>query len=138
MQGAFGAVTIDGKIWNQVALRPIIPIGKVSVALDIVFYIDQNGNIHDDEWDFSDGKKSKNSIIDKIYYIRYGKKWDPFYFQVGALDNVTLGKGILVNRYTNTILYPQVRKVGMDIKFKVSGFNVYGFTNDFKENLGLK
>ena len=137
VQGAFGAVTIDGKIWNQVALRPIIPIGKVSVALDIVFYIDQNGNIHDDEWDFSDGKKSKNSIIDKIYYIRYGKKWDPFYFQVGALDNVTLGKGILVNRYTNTILYPQVRKVGMDIKFKVSGFNFYGFTNDFKENLGL-
>ena len=43
-----------------------------------------------------------------------------FYFQVGALDNVTLGKGILVNRYTNTILYPQVRKVGMDIKFKFS------------------
>ena len=39
---------------NQV-VRPIIPIGKVSVALDIVFYIDQNGNIHDDEWDF-DGK----------------------------------------------------------------------------------
>ena len=61
VQGAFGSVTIDGKIWNQVALRPIIPIGKVSLALDIVFYIDQDGNIYDDEWDFSNGKKSKNS-----------------------------------------------------------------------------
>ena len=50
LQGAFGAVTIDGKIWNQIALRPIIPIGKISVALDIVFYIDQDGNVHDDEW----------------------------------------------------------------------------------------
>ena len=123
MQGAFGAVTIDGKIWNQVALRPIIPIGKVSVALDIVFYIDQNGNIHDDEWDFSDGKKSKNSIIDKIYYIRYGKKWDPFYFQVGALDNVTLGKGILVNRFTNTILDPQMRKLGLDFNIIFANTN---------------
>mgnify|MGYP004031978327 CR=1 FL=1 len=113
VQGAFGAVTIDGKIWNQVALRPIIPIGKVSVALDIVFYIDQNGNIHDDEWDFSDGKKSKNSIIDKIYYIRYGKKWDPFYFQIGALDNVTIGQGILVNRYSNTILGKVVLLLGV-------------------------
>ena len=68
MQGAFGAVTIDGKIWNQVALRPIIPIGKVSVALDIVFFIDQNGNIHDDEWDFSDGRAITNTLIDKIYF----------------------------------------------------------------------
>ena len=56
VQGAFGAVTIDGKIWNQIALRPIVPIGKVTLALDIVFYIDQDGNIHDDEWDFSNGK----------------------------------------------------------------------------------
>ena len=137
VQGAFGAVTIDGKIWNQIALRPIIPIGKISLALDIVFYIDQDGNIHDDEWDFSSGEKSKNSIIDKIYYIRYGKKWDPFYFQIGALDNVTMGHGILVNNYSNTILYPQVRKVGMEAKFQAFGLDFYGFTNDFKENFGL-
>ena len=137
LQGAFGAVTIDGKIWNQIALRPIIPIGKISVALDIVFYIDQNGNVHDDEWDFSSGEKSKNSIIDKVYYIRYGKNWDPFYFQIGALDHVTMGYGILVNGYSNTILYPQVRKVGMEAKFRAFGLKFYGFTNDFKENFGL-
>ncbi len=137
VQGAFGAVTIDGKIWNQIALRPIIPIGKVSISLDIVLYIDQNGNVYDKDWDFSNGKNVKNSIVDKIYYIRYGKKTDPFYFQVGALDNVTLGQGILVNGYSNTILYPQERKVGMDIKFELSGVKFYGFTNDFKENLGL-
>ena len=137
VQGAFGAVTIDWKIWNQIALRPIIPIGKVSLALDIVFYIDQDGNIHDDEWDFSNGEKSKNSIIDKVYYIRYGKRWDPFYFQIGALDNITMGHGILVNNYSNTMLYPQVRKVGMEAKFQAFGLNFYGFTNDFKENFGL-
>ena len=68
LQGAFGAVTIDGKIWNQIALRPIIPIGKISVALDIVFYIDQDGNIHDDEWDFSSGKKSKKGLT--IYKLK--------------------------------------------------------------------
>ncbi|MEE3152699.1 MAG: hypothetical protein VX279_01800 [Candidatus Neomarinimicrobiota bacterium] len=137
LQGAFGAVTIDGKIWNQIALRPIIPIGKISLALDIVFYIDQNGNVHDDEWDFSSGEKSKNSIIDKVYYIRYGKNWDPFYLQIGALDRVTMGYGILVNGYSNTILYPQVRKVGMEAKFRAFGLKFYSFTNDFKENFGL-
>lgn len=137
VQGAFGAVTIDGKIWNQIALRPVLPFGKLAIALDLVFYIDQDGNIHDDEWDFSSGEKVKNTLIDKIYYIKYGSRWDRNYFRVGALDNVTMGYGILINRYTNTLLYPQVRKVGMEFKTNAFGVNIYGFTNDFKENLGL-
>jgi len=137
VQGAFGAVTIDGKIWNQIAIRPVIPFGKLSVSLDLVIYIDQDGNIHEDEWDFSSGEKVKNSLIDKIYYIRYGQRWDPFYFRAGALDRVTMGQGILVSGYSNSILYPQVRKVGLEARFKAFGLGFYGFTNDFKENLGL-
>ena len=34
LQGAFGAVTIDGKIWNQIALRPILPFGKLSIKVN--------------------------------------------------------------------------------------------------------
>ncbi len=67
VQGAFGAVTIDGKIWNQIAIRPVIPIGKWGIALDLVFYVDEDGNLHKDEWDFSDGEATKNTIIDKIW-----------------------------------------------------------------------
>ena len=137
MQGAFGAVTIDGKIWNQIALRPILPFGKLSIALDLVFYIDQDGNIHKDEWDFSTGEKGKNTLIDKIYYIKYGNRWGGNYFKIGALDNVTMGYGILISQYTNTLLYPQVRKVGMEFVARTMGVKVYGFTNDFKENLGV-
>tara|TARA_B110000438_G_scaffold28507_2_gene27555 strand:- start:9241 stop:10827 length:1587 start_codon:yes stop_codon:yes gene_type:complete len=137
IQGAFGAVTIDGKIWNQIALRPVLPFGDLSVAFDLVIYIDQDGNIHDDEWDFSDGEKVKNTIIDKIYYVKYGDRRDRNYFQIGALDNITMGYGILLSNYSNTLLYPQVRKVGMDFKTHTFGINIHGFTNDFKENLGL-
>lgn len=137
LQGAFGAVTIDGKIWNQIALRPIIPFGKLSVAFDLVLYIDQDGNIHDDDWKFSSGNDVKNTLVDKIYYIRFGNKWQKNYFQIGALDNVTMGYGILLNNYSNTILYPQDRKIGMEFKSFSFGVNIYGFTNDFKENFGL-
>ncbi|MBT4154481.1 MAG: hypothetical protein HN920_05855 [Candidatus Marinimicrobia bacterium] len=137
MQGAFGAVTIDGKLWNQIALRPVLPFGKLSIALDLVFYIDQDGNIHDDEWDFSTGEKVKNSLIDKIYYIKYGSRYSGSYLKVGALDNVTMGYGILISHYTNTLLYPQVRKVGMEFVSRTMGLTLYGFTNDFKENMGV-
>ncbi len=137
VQGAFGAVTIDGKIWNQIALRPTIPIWKFGIALDLVFYVDADGNIHEDEWDFSNGNAIKNTLIDKVYYIRFGKPSDPLYFRVGALDRVHLGYGVLVNGYTNSIEYPQVRKVGMDIRFKHKLFTAQGFVNDFKENIGF-
>ena len=137
LQGAFGTVTIDGKIWNQIALRPILPFGKVTVALDLVFYIDQGGNIHKDEWDFSSSEKSKNAILDKIYYIKYGNRLDPFYLKVGALDWIRMGQGILVDGYSNSILYPQVRKVGLETSVDFSSIKLYAFTNDFKENFGL-
>jgi len=137
VQGAFGAVTIDGKVWNQIALRPVIPIWKFGVALDLVFYIDANGNIHKDEWDFSDGEAIKNTLIDKIYYIRFGFPNDPLYFKVGSLDYVKLGYGILVDGYSNAIEYPQIRKVGLDLSVKRNLLSVQGFVNDFKENLGL-
>ena len=71
-QGAVGAVTIDGQVWNQVAMRPVISFGKWGVALDLVIYFDAEGNIHTDEWDFSSPNAIKNTLIDKIYYIRYG------------------------------------------------------------------
>lgn len=137
VQGAFGAVTIDGKIWNQIALRPVIPIWKFGVALDLVLYIDQDGNIHRDEWDFSSPSAIKNTLIDKIYYVRFGYRTDPIYFRIGALDRVSLGYGILVNGYANTVLYPQVRKVGLEWSVRNKLLSVQGFVNDFKENLGL-
>ena len=136
-QGAIGSVTIDGKVWNQIAMRPIIPIGKWGVALDLVFYFDAEGNIHSDEWDFSSGSAIKNTIIDKIYYIRYGHPGNAFYTKIGALDRVDLGYGILVSGYANNMLYPQDRKIGMDFEINSNSYNIEIFANDLKENIGL-
>ncbi len=116
-KAAVGAVTIDGKVWNQIAMRPVIPIGKWGVALDLVIYFDAEGNIHSDEWDFSSTNAIKNTLIDKIYYIRYGYPGDRIYGKIGALDRVDLGYGILVSGYTNTMLYPQERKTGFNFEY---------------------
>ncbi|MFH1213563.1 MAG: FecR domain-containing protein [Candidatus Neomarinimicrobiota bacterium] len=102
-----GSVTIDGKIYNQIALRPELKLGKLAVSLDIAMYMDEQGNIRKDEWD------EVSDYIDKIYYVRWGQQGDPFFAKVGALDNVTMGYGILLNGYCNTTEYPQVRKVGV-------------------------
>ncbi|RMF10899.1 MAG: hypothetical protein D6762_00475 [Candidatus Neomarinimicrobiota bacterium] len=133
MEGAVGSVTLDGKIWNSLAFRPVIPIGKAALALDVVVYVDDEGNVHRDEWDFSTPEAAKNTLLDKIYYFRWGQPADPLYFKIGALDRVTLGYGILVSRYTNTLYYPDVRRVGVDLGIKWGPWHLTGFANDLKE-----
>ena len=125
-----GSVTIDNKIYNQIALRPEFTLGKLGVALDIAIYMDDQGNIRKNEWD------EILDYTDKIYYIRWAQPGDPFFIKLGALDNVTLGYGILMNGYSNTTEYPQVRKVGVHtgMQFKRLGWEF--FTANAKEITG--
>jgi len=122
-----GAVTIDNVIYNQIGLRPEFVIGKFGVALDLTLYIDQDGNIRKDNWD------SFDDIIEKIYYVRWGLKGDPFYAKVGAIDNYRLGYGLLMNRYYNTIQYPAVIRTGLTLGFQGEKFGADLMLNDFKE-----
>jgi hypothetical protein len=124
---AFGAATIDNQIYNQIGLRPEFSSGKFGIALDITIYMDDKGNIRKDNWDSAD------DIIEKIYYIRYGRKGDPFYAKVGAIDNYRLGYGLLMNHYSNTIQYPTVIRTGLETGFQIGKVGLDLMLNDFKE-----
>ncbi len=135
--GAFGTVTIDDKVWNQVSLRPVTSIWKLNITWNFVMYFDHEGKLYDENWDFSSFKNGKNTIFDKIYYMSYVRTTDPLYFKIGALDRVDFGYGILVNDYSNAVQYPQVRNIGLDIRSKNKFGSIQGFVNDFKQNVGV-
>lgn len=118
--GSFGASTIEGKIYNQISFRPEIRIKKLGVGLDAKIYVDENGEVYSGNWDFSDPETSIKTLMDKIFYIRWGNKNDDFYFRAGSLEAVTLGYGGLVERYSNSMEYPQVKKLGLDLVFTTS------------------
>ena len=122
-----GAVTMDGQTWTQVSLRPDIPIGKLGIALDLTLYFDENGNVRKSDWD--EGK----DLIDKIYYLRWAHKGDPVYLKAGALDDVTLGYGMLVKHYSNSMQYPAVRRVGGEFDIHVGRPQLEGFVANFRE-----
>jgi hypothetical protein len=126
-----GAVTIDNKIHTQLSFMPEFSAGKFGMALDLRIFIDENGDIRTDNWD------SFNDILEKIYYIRWGYKGDPFYTRVGAINNYRLGYGILMNKYYNTIQYPTIIRTGMTIGIDTGGFLADIMLNDFNE-LGRK
>jgi hypothetical protein len=129
--GSIGTVTINGQVYNQLSLRPEVPIGKLGIGLDIYLYFNDNG-MYWDSWNFSSGASTYRTIIDKLYYLRWGKPGDDLYIIGGALPSVTLGNGILVSNYSNILEYPQVRKVGLNIQAKLLGFGLEFICSNFK------
>ena len=39
--GSIGTVTINDEVYNQLSLRPEVPLGKLKVGLDIYFYFNE-------------------------------------------------------------------------------------------------
>jgi hypothetical protein len=127
LNGTIGMVIIDGKVYQQFGLRPDIPFGKFGVGLDLTFRFDENGKFKDDEW------KSGQDYLEKIYYVRYGLPGDPLYVRVGALDNVTLGYGMVMRRYANTVQYPDIKRVGIYTEGGFGRYNWQAMTNNISE-----
>ena len=124
-----GAVTIDGKNYQQLGLRLDIPIGKFGFGLDAQILIDEEGNIREEDWDeFED-------YLDKIYYVRWARKGDPFYIRLGGLDYSYLGYNIVVDGYSNMIEYPAYKRLGMELSFEGEKFGGELLINNYKELL---
>jgi len=124
-----GSVTLDGTVYYQIAIRPEFSFGKVGIGLDLVGYMDAQGNFRKDEWD-----DIPQDLLDKILYLRYGTDQDPFFFKIGAMPQVQYGFGALMDSYSNMTEFPQVRRVGFEIGGRVrENISLKGFTADLKE-----
>ncbi len=124
IQAGYGTVTMDGVQWQRFSFRPDIPLGKFGLGLDIELFIDNNGRISDKGWDFSSTSTTWDTLIRKIYYARYGTKSDLFHVRAGALDDVTLGYGLIMDGYRNTLNYPADKKLG--IEFGATDIGTFG------------
>ena len=134
IQGSFGTVTMDGVQWQRFSFRPDIPIGKFGIGLDIELFVDDKGKISEEGWDFSSKNKTWDTILRKIYYVRYGRPLDKIHLRAGALDDVTLGYGLIMDGYRNTLNYPGEKKIGLDFALKdigTFGIGIEGMLNSF-------
>lgn len=131
-----GSATVDGKNWSRLSLRPDIPLGPFGICLDLEIFIDDQGDISDKGWRFKNATQTFESLQRKIYYIRYGRPGDKIYARLGALDNVTLGYGLIMYGYSNALQYPDVRKMGLQMELNelpFLGFGVQGMVNNFQD-----
>lgn len=130
----FGAVTIEGATYSRVVIGPRIEVGRFRAALYLPFIYQEDlfdanewyrpgGN---NEWsfgnDYSWSNDTENAVEDlardislKIRYIEFGQQRDPVFLRAGSLSNITLGHGLLMNRYANDSDFPAVRRLGLNL-----------------------
>ena len=133
---SMASVTVEDQQLYRLAFRPDIPLGRWGLALDIELFIDQEGNFSDHGWEFANSTQALDSFLRKIYYVRYGRPADEHYFKIGALDRVSLGYGLIVDRYRNTLQYPGVKKTGLEFRLQQLGalpLGLEGFVNNFQD-----
>lgn len=122
-----GAVTADGKNYQQVGIRADIPIGKLGIGLDVQLLLDEDGQVRDEDWNDTE------DYFNILYYLRWDRKGAPFYAKIGALDYSYLGYSNIVNGYSNAVEYPDYKRIGMEMSFVTEKLTGEFLFNDFKE-----
>ena len=133
---SMGTVTVEDQQLYRLSFRPEIPIGEWGVALDVELFLDQEGDFSDRGWEFDSSTRALDTFLRKIYYVRYGQPGEDVHMRIGALDRVTLGYGLIMDRYRNTLQYPGIKKTGLFFELQNIGgseFGAHGVVNNFQD-----
>ena len=106
--GLFGYTRIDSVKYMQFRYIQEFEIWKIGFGLDLDFLINNKTHkLRPDNWD------NLGDIINKFYYIRYAKRGDRYYGHLGGFPGMTLGNGLIMQNYSNMLLYPEFRNTGL-------------------------
>ena len=133
---SIGSVTVQERQLYRLALRPQFPLGRAAVVMDLELFIGDDGSVESLGWSFATPAETFDSLLRKIYYVRYGEPREPAFVRVGALDRVTLGYGLIMDRYRNTLEYPGIKRTGAVFHFdRLAGnrFGVQGMVNNVQD-----
>lgn len=128
--GRLGTVTHNGVSYSQVRLFPQLNIGKFGFGLDIDLLIDSQGRVDREYWD------DWQDYVNKIFFIRWGNRRDPFYFKAGCIPDYTLGHGLIFDHFSNMLQYPTVKNVGgyTGMNLPISGLGFEAYTHNIYKN----
>jgi len=102
-----GRVKIDSLKYYQIRLIQEFSYKKFGLGVDLDYLFDKNYHLKESDWDHIE------DILGKIYYFRYARVGDPFYFHFGGFPAYSMGNGLVMQNYCNMHLYPDLRHNGL-------------------------
>ena len=123
IDGGFGISKIGDDFYYTFRFRPEIAIGNFGAGLDLNLEFDTNGNLRTENF------LTSSDYLSIIRYLRWGRKHDPVYIRVGALDYATLGYGNIMYLYNNSPSF-DARTIGivLDVDMETWGIET-GYAN---------
>jgi hypothetical protein len=135
---ALGMVTVDGENVSRLAFRPEFSLGSFGVALDLELFFNASGMPTARGWEFDNSDQTINSLLRKIYYVRWNQPGDGFYIRAGALEGITMdAAGLVTSGYGNVALYPGQKQLGVHVQFndwfEPVNLSAEAFTNSIED-----
>jgi hypothetical protein len=103
------------RIYQKYGVFPEFGYGRWGLELDLSLELDGDFHLMDlnndgdpDRW------TTLHDYLTRIHYLRYGQKGDPLYGRIGAFDSYTLAHGLIMERFSDTVFYPQVIQLGLN------------------------
>jgi len=98
-----GLTFIGTSPYIQLQAQPDIPLGKISIGLDLVVLYNPYATDAGSQFLAEDGESwdSPSTWLRLIRYVSYAQPYDPFYFRLGELDYLTIGHGSIMSGYSN-------------------------------------
>jgi len=127
--GGVGSVIIGDQTYMRLRLTPELRLGKLGIGLDIDLLFTEDGGVREEDWD------DWQDYVNKFYYIRWSERGDTFFAKLGAFSSYSLGPGLVMNDYCNTLSYPMDRQLGVMVggKLPVMDMMLEGFTSNITD-----
>jgi hypothetical protein len=116
--------------YQNFGIFPEFSYGRWGLGLDLSLEFDGDFHLRDlDNDGVPDRWTSLHDYLTRIYFLRYGRKGDPLHGRIGAFDSITLGHGLVMDGYSNTLFRPQVIQLGLnlDVDGALFSFPYFGF-----------
>ena len=73
---SMGSVSVGQEQLYRLSFRPDFPLGRVGIGLDLELFVERNGDLGSRGWEAGSSTQTFDSILRKIYYVRYGRPDD--------------------------------------------------------------
>jgi hypothetical protein len=118
--------------FQKLGILPELSYGRWGLGFDLSLEFDADFSLRDlDDDGKPDGWTTLHDYITKVDYLQYGEKGDPLYGRIGTFDGYTMGHGLVMNDFSNTIYYPQIIQLGLnlDVDGRLLSFPYVGFVS---------